>query len=326
MFPRFLSAVSAVCCLSAPSLSAQSQSSGPLAVRERSPIYALFYVPAAEPADVIPGGVSAFDITLGYSNIFERTTRSDYDVLLDVERLNTSLSFRRGLGRGVEVGGEIGVQTDWGGFLDPLVQGLHDTFGLPNGDRDLEPQGQTVLELKMNGAPVFEPPIRRLALDDARLFAKWSAYQAPAGALAARVVLDLPTGSAGNTTGLTDVAFEALLRRSWTNWHVHGLLGWTSARTPKWAENIGSAGALLGMVSVERSIGGVSLLTQFATSGRYLERTGVDELDDPPSLLAFGVAGGGDYWAWELGFVEDVPPNGPSVDFTVHFKLRRTWP
>lgn len=323
---RLILAVGLACMAGVPGLTAQSRSLGPLAVRERNPLYSLFYVPTGESADVLPSGSTRLDLTFGYSNIFERSTLGRYDVYLDVERLGTGVMLRRGVGRDVEIGAGLTIQSNWGGFLDPVVQGLHDAFGLPNGDREREPQGQTALELRDNGRVLFQSPIYRLAPENALLFVKWAARQSNQSALSTRGALKIPVGPQGTSTGLVDVAIEVLGRRSWTSWHLHGMLGWTSARAPVWADAIGDPGAAFMMVAVERSLDDVSLLAQFATSGRYLQDTGVDELDDRPSILALGVVGRRETWRWEVSFVEDVPPNSPSVDFTIQFRFWRSWP
>ena len=77
------------------------------------------------------------------------------------------------------------------------------------------------------------------------------------------------------------------------------------------------------LIAGERSLGSVALLAQLAGSSPYLVGAGVSELDHAATLLTLGVAGTRGVWRWQVGFVEDVPPNSPSVDFTVHVQFTR---
>ncbi len=318
--------VGAVFLMPSASAWAQEGSRGPLAVREQSPLYALAYVPTGESATLLTPGATEFELVVGYSNIFERASRGRYSLYLDVERMSSSLRYRRGLGPRLEVAGEFSVQTNWGGVLDPVVQELHDLFGLPNGDREREPHGQTALQVRRDGRLVFDAPAARLGIGRVVGSLKGRLYQSETAAVSGRVAVQLPVGSRDAHSGHTDVAFEALAQRSWGAWHMHGMVGWTSARAPGWAAEIARPGAWLGMVAMERSLGRISLLAQVATSQVYFGGTGIKELDRRPSLLAVGVRGRKGDWGWEVGFVEDVPANSPSADFTVHFGLQRLWP
>ncbi|MCA9738584.1 MAG: DUF3187 family protein [Gemmatimonadota bacterium] len=308
-------------------LAAQEPFVGPLGVSERNPFYELFYVPVLETADVLPAGALRLDVTHAYSNIFEWGESDAAEQYFDLERLTSTWTLRHALGSAWEIGGRMSVQASWGGFLDPLVEGLHDAFGLPNGDRERVRQNQYGVELRdRRGDLVYRAPRRTISFEDPQVFVKWGARRSDRGALSVRATTELPLGQDGTGTGRADAALEVLARRSWTRWHLHGMAGVTTVNAPEWARPWAHRAATYLALATERTFGPTSLLAQWALSTPYLGDTGIDELDDLPSLLTVAVAGQRRAWRWALGFVEDVPPNGPSVDFTVHLQLWRAWP
>ena len=93
------------------------------------------------------------------------------DLLFDMERLVNEVVVRYGLHERIEVGGRVAVRTDWGGFLDPVIQGLHDLFDFPNGNRAKVEQGLFALRLeardvlRVDGArPTADPEDLRSSL------------------------------------------------------------------------------------------------------------------------------------------------------------------
>ena len=61
-----------------------------------------------------------------------------------------------------------------------------------------------------------------------------------------------------------------------------------------------------------------------ATRTPWVDAWDESRLSRFPSTLTFGLAGRGEgEWDWEFGFVEDFPPESPTVDFTVTLGIDR---
>ena len=102
-------------------------------------------------------------------------------------------------------------------------------------------------------------------------------------------------------------------------------MGVTSLSGPSRLASLANGWAGFAGVAAERLLSErVSGLVQLMGSTRYVHGIGATELDRPPMTLAFGLAGG-ERWAWQVAFVEDLPPNSPSADFTVHLQVSRVW-
>lgn len=116
--------------------SAVHRAIGPLRTAERNPLYHLFLTPTVEGSEVLERGEWKVGLATAYSNIFEYNFSDTFEQLFDLERSTTVLSLARGFGGGLELGVSVGLQHNWGGFLDPAIQEIHDLFGLPNADRE----------------------------------------------------------------------------------------------------------------------------------------------------------------------------------------------
>ncbi|MBT8404245.1 MAG: DUF3187 family protein [Gemmatimonadetes bacterium] len=304
---------------------------GPLPVAERNPLYHLFLTPTVEGTAVLDAGAWRVEIATAYSNIFEYNFSDTFEQRFDLERSSTVLAVSRGLGTGLEVGASLGIQHNWGGFLDPAIQGIHDLFGLPNADREKVANGQYGLYLGARRGPVRAyvdlPP--GTGLEAPRLWAAWRLLgdADSRGALTVRGRVKLAAGDHRASSRRTDGSLEVAARRSWGPTHVHLSAGIVRFRLPTALEAIMRDGAWFGSVAVERQFGDrLSLIGQFFGGSRYAAGFGFAELDRYPVNLTFGAAGRmGRGWSWHLGFTEDVPPNSPSVDFTVDLGLSRTW-
>ena len=304
---------------------------GPLHAAERNPLYHLFLTPTVEGTSVLDRGAWRVELTSAYSNIFEYNFSDTFEQRFDLERSSTTLSLARGFGGGFEVGASFGVQHNWGGFLDPAIQGVHDLFGLPNADREKVPNGQYGLYLGARVGPVREylDLPAGTGMEAPRVWAAWRVLGSPEsrGALTFRGRVKLPGGDFRASSRGTDWSIEAAARRSWGPTHVHLSWGLVRFDLPARLAPIMREGAWFGSFALERQLGDrVSLLGQFFGGTRYAAGFGFRELDRYPLNLTFGAAGRlGQAWTWQIGFTEDVPPNSPSVDFTLDIALARTW-
>lgn len=317
--------------LAAHDLAEDLRSFGPLRVAERNPLYHLFLTPTVEGSEVLPGGAWKVRVASAYSNIFEYNFSDAFEQRFDLERSSTLLSLSRGLGAGLEVGASVGFQHNWGGFLDPAIQGIHDLFGLPNADREKVDNGQfgVYLGTRLGPQMVFLDLSPGTAIEAPRLWMAWRIAGGPesAGDITVRGTVKLPLGDFGASSRSTDVAGEVAARRSWGATHLHLSMGVVRFDPPEILAQIMRDGAWFGSVALERRVSpGLSLVGQFFGGSRYAAGFGIRELDNLPLNLSVGGRGRfGSDWTWQVSFTEDVPPNSPSVDFTLDVTLARVW-
>lgn len=308
-----------------------SISTGPLRISERNPLYHLFLTPMVLEADLLGHGESWVGSSMAYSNVFEYNRSPVLQQLFDLERLHAALVFRRGLSDHVELGAQLGFQHNWHGFLDPLIQGVHTTFGFPNADREKRPNNAYGLRLEGVGEPAttyLDLPAG-IALDAPRIFVAWriSGGRAHTHAVSARTTLKLPLGDARVSTRRSDFAFEIAGRRSWGANHLHVSGGAVILNSPRALKSLMQPVAALGSLAYERTVSNsVSLLAQLSGGSAYTRGQGIDELTGLAVNFAVGAAGRFGAWEWQASFAEDVPPNSPSVDFTLDLQLARHWP
>jgi hypothetical protein len=304
---------------------------GPLRISERNPLYHLFLTPMVLEADLMGRGEAWVGSSMAYSNVFEYNSSPVLRQLFDLERLHAAFVFRRGVTDNVEFGAQLGFQHNWHGFLDPLIQGVHTTFGFPNADREKRPNNAYGLRLEGVGeqAATYLDLPAGIALDAPRVFVAWriAGGRAHTHAVSARTTLKLPLGDARVSTRRSDVAFEIAGRRSWGPNHLHISGGAVVLNSPRMLEPLMQPVAALGSVAYERTVSNsVSLLAQFSGGSAYTRGQGIAELTGAAVNFAVGAAGRFGTWEWQASFAEDVPPNSPSVDFTFDLQLARRWP
>ncbi len=301
---------------------------GPLRVGEKNPIYRLFYVPMGEPADLLGRGRVEAEVVTSYASIYERSEGPRHVELFDFERMTNRVDVRYGVSRRFEVGAAVSLQSNWPGFLDAVIQDYHHALHLPNGDREKVPNGQYAGYLDdAQGAARVSIPRGALRAEDLQLFGKVALVGDGRSAVSLRAAAKLPTGDRATHTGRSDVALEVLGRRSWERLVGEAMVGVGTLRAPPALAPFTSRGAAYLRAGVEGRIHpSLSVLAQFATGSRYLGGFGVPELDRVPTVLSLGAAGfAGSGWRWEASFSEDVPPDGPSVDFSVDVAVSRRW-
>ena len=306
------------------------RSQGPLRIAERNPLYQLFLTPMVSGADVLSWGESRILMSNAYSNIFEYNQSPQLRQLFDVERLQTTVVLSYGIAPRFELGLHVAVQHDWGGFLDPLIQGVHTTFGFPNADREKVDNNDYRLHLESGYDPVrtyLDLP-SGTAVESPRIVLAWQVAGGPEQrhALALRTTYKAPVGTARATSHRADAAVEVALRRSTERTHLHLSAGAVTINAPARLDALMRGHAWLASLALERSITpGFSLLAQFSGGSAYTRPVGFSEFDHIPVNFGVGAAGQAGSWEWQVSFTEDVPPNSPSVDFTFDLQISRRW-
>lgn len=183
-----------------------ADTTAPFPTANRSPLLLPVGLPDARGAGLLPAGATQLRSTLELANtsIYEPSPCDDSCALaLDGETTRLALAVEHGLGHGWEASFTVPILRHSGGFLDEVIEGWHDVFGLPNGDRENYPQDR----LRYH----YRPDSGGFALEDTTsgvgdlqlgLARRLGDY------FAVRAQLELPTGDAADLTGSggTDLA------------------------------------------------------------------------------------------------------------------------
>ncbi len=316
--------------LAPPEALAQRPSFGPLTWEEGSPVQRIAYTPALEPANVIGHGRISAALWLGYSNIFEQDSSATHRLFLDTERVLTAATVRWGVSDRLEFGGRLTLETTGGGILDSFVAWYHEQLGFGQANRDRFPKDSYAQRLSDGGpSPFLDIRRRTLGLEDLQLFAKWSAASSRdgRGALSLKGTVRLPGRSNATGAERADAALVALGRLAAGSWYVHAMLGAGAVRvSPTLQPFVRRTSAYFGLAA-ERSLGDSwSAIAQYQIASPLLRGFDHRELDWPASNLILGLAGRwGEDWGWDVSFQEDLPADTPAIDFTVGFRITRTW-
>jgi len=325
---RTLACALPVLLLPAPGAAQLPRPLGPLGAEEGAPFQRLGYTPMVEGAVPVPVGTLRVDAWLGYANLFEQDSSAAHYLYQDMERAITALTLRYGAAEGLEVGGRLTLENDWGGFLDPYIVAFHSSIGMGDRHRTAFREGRFGAYLR-NGAgdTVLELPRHALALTDVRIFAKWRMAEKPMGTVALRTVVRIPTTQPTVGTERADVGVMALGTWSMAGFHLHGMAGGATVRRGIDTRDLLRSRQWFGMIGLERPFHERrSAVVELTASTQLLRDVGDHDIDGAPTNLLFGLVGvteGG--WRWELGMQEDVPPRGPSLDFTLQFALGWSW-
>lgn len=323
--PRHIAALvlTAAGILAAPPAAAQV---GPLSITELNPLYSLHYTVRTEAADPVAAGALSASLGVRYTNVFEYEVQDDLDLRMDVERMINELIVRYGVMDGLEIGGRAALRTDWGGVLDPVIEGFHQAFLLSNGGRGEVPQGEVDLHLVADPDVRIVLPASRGALEDLQLFAKARLLGGERATLSIRAVAKPPTGAATTSAGGTDWGADLLGRWSGERWHFHGQIGAVRFEPLDALAEYAAPLPIVWGVGVEHEAsGGVSLLGQLLMGDAYYRGFEEGELDRAPINIAGGVVvRPADEWRVEFSFTEDFPGNNPAVDAALTLIVRHT--
>ena len=167
----------------------------------------------------------------------------DLDVLIDAEVLKLSLSAALGLAGGLTVEAGLSLIAEYGGFLDPLIQGIHSLFWLPNGDRELQPANRYAFRVVHGGEVLVDLDEPFGAFGDLVLTAKWTIRDGQAGGFGAalQAALSLPVGSARlfTSSGTLGAGFGALASWRRSAFAAYAGLRYLLLGEPSWAEVLG---------------------------------------------------------------------------------------
>jgi hypothetical protein len=215
---------------------------GPLRVINAYPLILPFLVLPAEGPQALGPGCLALTVGAAYGNAFHwdpMVLYPDLDVLIDAEVLKLSLSAALGLAGGLTVEAGLSLIAEYGGFLDPLIQGIHSLFCCPIGDRELQP-----------------PPLRFPCHSRMNALWTWTSRSGPSGTWCSRrngrsgtgrpgfgaalqAALSLPVGSAAFTSSGDWCRLRGLVSWRRSAFAAYAGLRYLLLGEPSWAEVLG---------------------------------------------------------------------------------------
>ena len=235
-----------LCALPAAAAPGQIPVTGPLRVDNAYPAILPFLVlPAEGPQNLDPRRL-ALSLAASYGNGFHydpEVLYPDLDVLIDAEVLELSLSAAWGLARGLSVEAGLSLIGQYGGFLDPVIEGIHAFFWLPNGDRELQPANRYGFRIVHDGEVLVDLEEPFWALGDLVVSAKWTLLDGRAGGFGAalQAALSLPIGSVQQFTssGRPGACLGALASWRRSPFAVYGGLRYLVLGEPSWGPVLG---------------------------------------------------------------------------------------
>lgn len=175
---------------------------GPLPVRNFAPIQLIFLNLPFERALAVPPETFAFHLWVAESNEIA-TTQGQYNSNLKFETTWTVLGTRYGVAPNWEVGVDLPLISRWGGFLDPMINGVETAFGRENVERKLYPDNAWGgFQVQRGDAAVFQGGNETLEPGDLWFSAKRELHVDPQWPLLAlRAGFKVPTGSTNEVNG-----------------------------------------------------------------------------------------------------------------------------
>jgi hypothetical protein len=204
----------------------------PFRTTNQSPLVMIHPLPAESSAVISPKGKFSSALTFDLANSYSLSSTATESILLDGESYRWTASTRYGLTDRIEVGIEIPWVLYGGGFLDSFIIDWHDTFGMPQGGRDVAPKNRIHYSYSDAGQQKMLMDSSGSGLGDIVLTGGVKLYEekSPAlhDALALRSTVKLPSGDSDELRGSGAFGGTVSLCGSsnhFTEWGALGLFG-----------------------------------------------------------------------------------------------------
>ncbi len=314
---------------------------GPLWSRSIFIPFSLYYqFPGMKAAVSSPGSVSlGFNLYCGQSFINYLVDNSGpepvYERIVDFETLTLEKILSYSPVEGIEFGATWRLVLLYGGFLDPLISGFHNLFGLPNNERDSFPENDIYINVPNTNNVYLKLDHPAFGLGDTDLWAKIRLLKTENIILSGLCVVKLPTGSRKLLlgSGYTDAAFGLLF--DWYISPVFALYVNGGLVLPYDALDPGTPSAPFIMWNTifgfeYTAAPGIGLMVQvvFRTSPLYsdfvvIPDTDIDFFITPQVNLLIGLSFRDDAWAFQFYFQEDpLTHNAADILFNISIRYR----
>lgn len=300
----------------------------PLVSRNLDPVIGNLGVPTLGRATDLTAGEWRGTWGLHWASHSHRETAGEALREYDGETLRQDVYLAVGLGRGVTASVNIPWVRHTGGTLDPLIEGWHSFWGMPNGSRDDQPDDRLLFSLDGDGGFLLDSDVS--GLGDIELAVSVDLLSLTDDAsLAGFVQYKVATGDEDDFTGTGDDAIALGVRYSnsaclWEALSCHGQFGIVDVgdlqQGPAPSSTVLFGGVSLAWIPHPR----VALIAQLEVQEQPY---GAGPLEDvgTPVLGTLGMRWRPiNGWDLEMQFSEDLNV-GSAPDVTFRFAVSRRW-
>ncbi len=291
-----------LCILSAATQTVSAEEHGvatPLRLVNLNPFHLLYGVPASSGARVMPEGAWEVVTSVDMASHMRADYVGDERVVMDGETYRQALSLRHGLGGGWEYFLEIPAVAHSAGVFDGFIEGWHDTFSLPQGERDKAPRDQLAF-LYADGMGTRADVDRDvLSLGDASLGVGYALASPPFrnDGMVVRAMAKLPTGDPESLTGSGRFSASAWAETSGAfpgseisrRWLYAATLGALTSAAPEGLAATGGRFIAFGRLGVTwRVLEDLHLTAQIDAHSSPYGASNLAELSDTAVILGMG--------------------------------------
>jgi hypothetical protein len=300
-----------------------------LANRNQFPLALLFLDPEPESGFVLSKGQTAVSFNFNYSNVLLKENSLHESLLFDMEYLSSTFGVRRGLGGGVEAALSLPFYTMYGGFLDPAISQIHETFGFPNKLRKATPNNLFQYHYSVDRTPVLERTSGGMWVGDLTLQTRKTFFEKNPLRLklAAWSAIKLPAGSKKNLTGSNATDLGIGISASRVTRSVGGFFHFAyiipGSSTGLEARNFVSLTAAADW-RFKSSWPNLALVVQYERLQRFLDSELVLLTQSGQQMILGLRWKRSDRFCYEWRLAEDISVT--ASDFTFGFQITANWP
>lgn len=306
----------------------------PFRTTNLNPLIQIYGLPSETSSTVLSAGSSQLQLTQDIASLYSTKSTANEHILLDGELYRWTLAGRYGITDRLELGLELPVTLQGGGFLDGFIMDWHRAFGLPQGGRDTAPKNKLRYYYSRNGVKQLDMSHASGGIGDLSILGAYRLFEQQIDTdhdtLALRSQLKLPTGDSASLRGSggVDIALflsGAMNRR--TEWGTLGLFASVGALytsdgdiLKNQRENfVGFGNAGLGWSPADW----LSFKVQCSLTSAFYNQSSLSELGKATALLTTGgtLKLPGNYQL-DIGVGEDIAV-ATAPDVTFHLGLSR---
>jgi hypothetical protein len=186
----------------------------PFKTVNQSPLIQIYGLPRDSGTDIVAPGIFHIQLNQDLASNYTVNRTAREQITLDGETYRVTFTARYGLSTKSEIGVEIPYIIHGSGFLDSFIIGWHNTFGLPQGGRNIAPKNRINFSYRKDDDQKLLLNRSAAGIGDISLTGGFTLYDAREAArhdtVALKAAVKLPTGNSSLLlgSGSTDVALQ----------------------------------------------------------------------------------------------------------------------